>query len=90
MTQDATSTPGIKVLDDYIQDAVITRIESDTTADGYPGCGAAGSSGRVCYSVTHSGPEVIAGGSAMKFQITGSTNPVSVQTASAFTVQTQM
>lgn len=88
MTQDSAD-PVIKILDDYLQDPAITRID-DSDPEGYPGCGTSGSSARVCYSITHTGPQVIPGGSALKFQISGTTNPESVVTASAFTAQTQM
>lgn len=57
MTKDATATPSVKVLDDYLQSPVITRIEADSD---YEGCAAAA---RVCYQITHSGPVVIPAGS---------------------------
>lgn len=54
MTQDSAD-PVIKILDDYLQDPAITRID-DSDPEGYPGCGTSGSSARVCYSITHTGP----------------------------------
>jgi hypothetical protein len=79
MTYEDGSTPSVKVLDDFLVGATISRIKTDSE---FPGC-----SSRTCYNIDHTTKVVIPGGSRIRLQIRGTMNQNSVVNGSSFEVR---